>query len=90
MADQMLSGLSIPTDSRMVPAVMPNFCRWASSRRRWLVLAGWLSVVHKSPREGQKGICGVAAMKASAAGFPPGSVNVTIAPNRWPNNRRAS
>ena len=49
---------------------------------RWLVVSGWLSVVESSPSDGQNGICFAAAMKASAAGRPPASLNVTIVPKR--------
>src|SRR5699024_2881212 len=43
------SGSSRPIDRRMVPGPMPAWVSAASLRRKWVVLAGWMTRLRQSP-----------------------------------------
>ncbi len=62
---------SIPTESRIVPPLMPSASRAAGDMARWLVDSGCVCVVDNSPSDGQKGMRLAAAMNRVAASVPP-------------------
>ena len=74
------STVSMPTDSRMSPSVMPRRSRSAAENETWVVVAGCRAIERTSPMFVMRLISCNASKKRSAPARPPRTVNAKTDP----------